>query len=231
MAVVDYFLKIDGIEGESLQKGHEREIEISGFEWSCENSGSFAANLGGGSGKVKMRDFQFQVPVNRASPKLFLACCTGEHIKKATLSCRKAGMEAQEYLTWTFIDLLISSYTVVAGDDSGGGQHVFRKASIGGGGTGSTSQPSWPHPVMPGSTTSIIGVLRPQSPNQVADGPQSWVETKIPIPVERRQTLPTDLISFNFTKIEVSYAPQKADGSLEASILAGFDLKTGVKAY
>lgn len=179
MAVVDYFLKIDGIEGESLQKGHEKEVEITGFKWAAQNSGSFAGNLGGGSGKVKMRDFQFTVPVNKASPKLFLACCTGEHIKSATLTCRKAGKTQQEYLKWKFTDLLISSYNVGAGS-------VFDKATLGGGGGSPVAEP---------------------------------IDT----------FMPSDQITFNFTRIELTYAPQKADGSLDAAVPAGFDLKTGTK--
>jgi type VI secretion system secreted protein Hcp len=110
MAAVDYFLKIDGIEGESLQKGHEKEIEIMSFSWGEQNAGSFSGNLGGGSGKVSMQDFHFTVPVNKSSPKLFLACATGEHIKSAVLVCRKAGKTQQEFLKWKFTDLLISSY-------------------------------------------------------------------------------------------------------------------------
>ena len=48
--------------------------------------------------------------VNKASPKLMQACASGEHIKKAVLSCRKAGKEQQEYLKITLSDMLVSSY-------------------------------------------------------------------------------------------------------------------------
>jgi type VI secretion system secreted protein Hcp len=96
MASVDYFLKIDGIDGESTQKGHEKEIELMSFSWGESNAGSFAGNMGGGSGKVSMQDFHFTVPINKSSPKLFLACATGEHIKSAVLTCRKAGKTQQE---------------------------------------------------------------------------------------------------------------------------------------
>src|SRR5450432_358215 len=126
MAAVDYFLKIDGIDGESLQKGHEKEIELMSFSWGEQNSGSFAGNMGGGSGKVNMQDFHYTVPINKSSPKLFLACACGEHIKSATLTCRKAGKTQQEFLKWKFTDLLISSYTV-------GYRGYFDKATLGGG--------------------------------------------------------------------------------------------------
>jgi len=110
MAVGDYFLKLDGIDGESTQKGHEKEIEIHSYSWGETNAGSMSGNLGGGTGKVSMQDFHFSVPMNNSSPKLFLACATGEHIKGATLTCRKAGGKQQEYLKWKFTDILISGY-------------------------------------------------------------------------------------------------------------------------
>src|SRR5262245_11332810 len=40
--------------------------------------------------------------------------------------------------------------------------------------------------------------------------------------------VPTDQISLNFSKIEYSYTPQKADGTLGTAIPAAYDLKTGV---
>ena len=39
-----------------------------------------------------------------------LACATGEHIKKAVLTVRKAGKDQQEYMKVTLEDLLVSSY-------------------------------------------------------------------------------------------------------------------------
>jgi len=41
--------------------------------------------------------------------------------------------------------------------------------------------------------------------------------------------VPTDQISFNFSKIAVDYKPQKADGSLGGSVQAGYDLKLNAK--
>jgi len=110
MAVVDYFLKLDGIDGESEDKSHSKEIHIESWSFGETQSGSMAHGGGGGAGKVQMQDFHFVMKTNTASPKLFLACASGEHIKKAVLTCRKAGKDQQEYLKWTFTDLLVSSY-------------------------------------------------------------------------------------------------------------------------
>lgn len=110
MAAVDYFLKIDGIKGESQDDKHKNEIELESWSWGESNAGSFSASSGGGAGKVVMQDFHFTMKVNTASPKLFQACASGEHIKSAQLTCRKAGLKQQEYLIVKFTDLLISSY-------------------------------------------------------------------------------------------------------------------------
>jgi type VI secretion system secreted protein Hcp len=111
MANVDYFLKIDGIEGESTDTKHSKEIELQSWSWGESNQGSMASSSGGGAGKVAMGDFSFSMFVNTASPKLMLACASGEHIKKATLTCRKAGKEQQEFLKIDFTDFLVSSYS------------------------------------------------------------------------------------------------------------------------
>ena len=106
----DYFLKLEGIEGESEQKDHANEIELLSWAWGESNSGSAAGGGGQGSGKVNMQDFSFAMPVNKASPKLLLACATGDHITKAIMTCRRAGKEPRPYLTMTFHDCLVSSF-------------------------------------------------------------------------------------------------------------------------
>jgi type VI secretion system secreted protein Hcp len=110
MAVVDYFLKIDGVEGESQDTKHKGEIELESWRWGEQQTGTASAGGGMGAGKVAFHDFSFVMKVNKASPVLFLKCANGEHIKSAILVCRKAGREQQEYLKWTFSDLLVSHY-------------------------------------------------------------------------------------------------------------------------
>src|SRR5262252_6314875 len=110
MAAVDYFLKIEGIDGESFDSKHKGEIDIHSWSWGATQQGAHAAQGGGGAGKVSMQDFHFTMNVNKATPKLMLACASGEHIPKAVLTCRKAGKEQQEYLKVTLTDLLISSF-------------------------------------------------------------------------------------------------------------------------
>ncbi|MGB9605218.1 MAG: Hcp family type VI secretion system effector [Bryobacteraceae bacterium] len=108
--MVDYFLKIDGIEGESQDSKHKGEIEIESWSFGEVQTGTASHGGGLGAGKVQMQDFNFVMKVNKASPKLFLACARGDHIKSAVLTCRKAGKDQQEYLKVTFSDILVSSF-------------------------------------------------------------------------------------------------------------------------
>ncbi len=157
MALVDYFLKIDGIQGESPDKTHKNEIQLESFSWGARQAGTSGYGGGGGAGKVQLQDFHFLMKINKASPKLMLCCAQGEHVKSAILTCRKAGKDQQEYLKVTFSDILVTSYQT----SGSGGNDV----------------------------------------------------------------LPMNQISLNFSKIELEYKEQKADGSLGGAIKAHYDLK------
>lgn len=108
-AQVDYFLKVDGIDGESTDSRHAGEIEIESFSWGASQTGTHSGG-GGGAGKVNMQDFHFVMKTNKASPKLFMAVATGEHIQDAVLTLRKSGKDQQEFLKVKLSDLLVSSY-------------------------------------------------------------------------------------------------------------------------
>jgi type VI secretion system secreted protein Hcp len=156
---VDYFLKIDGIEGESTDAKHAGWLDVDSWSWGENQPLQPATGSGAGAGKVQFRDFAFTTRVSKASPKLFLACASGQHLKEARLVGRKAGKEQQEFLTWTFLNVLVSSYE-----------------------TGGTEQ-----------------------------------------------ALPMDSVSLNFSKVSVAYRAQKADGSLDTAVTAGWDSKTNKK--
>ena len=104
----DFFLLIEGIDGESTDREHRGELEIESFSWGATNSGTSTGG-GGGAGKVQLQDFHFVVKHTSASPQLFLACATGEHLRKAVLTVRKAGSRDDFYVI-QMEDLLVSSF-------------------------------------------------------------------------------------------------------------------------
>ena len=110
MAAIDAFLELEGYKAESHDEKHKGEIDLESWSWGESNAGSHSGGGGGGAGKVAMQDFHFVMKCNKSSPKLLLACATGEHLKSAVLTCRKAGKEQQEFLKIKMSDLLVSSY-------------------------------------------------------------------------------------------------------------------------
>ncbi len=154
---VDYFLKIDGVPGESFDSKHKGEIPLESFSWGeTHPSGGGVGGGGAGAGKVQMHDLVVTMVVSKASPKLMLSCASGKHHKEAVLTARKAGKSQQEFLVFKFKDVVVTSY------------------QIGGAALGD---------------------------------------------------VPTDQVSLGFSTIQMEYRAQKADGSLEAPIKAGWDVK------
>jgi len=160
MAAIDYFLKLDGISGESKDSKHKGEIEVLSFSFGETQSRPSGTGGGGGAGKVKMSEFSFTARTTKASPQLFLSCAQGKHLKEAVLTVRKAGGSQQEYLIIKLNDVLVSAYAL-----------------------GSVEGESEPH----------------------------------------------DAFSLNFIKLSYDYKPQKADGSLDAPVHAGWDLSRNMK--
>ena len=115
---VDYFIKFDGIKGESTDVKHKDEIDVEAWSWGETHAAPAGAGAGAGAGKVSMQDFHFVMGLNKASIGLMKACATGQHIKTATLSGRKAGKGQQDYLTFKFHDVLISSYQTSGSEDA-----------------------------------------------------------------------------------------------------------------
>jgi type VI secretion system secreted protein Hcp len=106
----DAFLKIDTIEGESPDSKHGKEIQLLSYSFGADQPASSAVGGGAGTGKVNMHDLTVLKHVDKASPKLLVACCTGQHIKSAVLTVRKAGTDQQDYMIVTLSDVLVSSH-------------------------------------------------------------------------------------------------------------------------
>jgi type VI secretion system secreted protein Hcp len=109
---VEYFLKIDGIAGESVDAKHKNEIEVQSFSWGEQSTITAGQGGGGGAGKIVPGEFHYASQTTKASPVLMLACATGEHIKKATLVARRPGKTQFEFLTMTFSEVRVSSYDI-----------------------------------------------------------------------------------------------------------------------
>jgi type VI secretion system secreted protein Hcp len=106
---VDMFIKIKGIEGESSDDKHKKEIDVLAWSWGLSQSGTSHMGGGAGAGKVNVQDLSFTKYVDASTHALVLACCNGEHIDEAVFVVRKAGKEPLEYIKLTLNELIVSS--------------------------------------------------------------------------------------------------------------------------
>jgi type VI secretion system secreted protein Hcp len=113
----DIFAKIGAIKGESQDSKHKDEIEVLSWSWGVTQSGSMAHGGGGGEGKASFHDFDFSHHIDKASPVLLKACATGEHIKEATITVRKAGKGQQEFLVIKMSDVIVTGVSLSVAAD------------------------------------------------------------------------------------------------------------------
>ena len=124
---VDMFLKIDGITGEAQDSVHKNEIDVLAWSWGASQSGNTHTGGGGGAGKVNVQDLSITKYIDKSSPIVLGKCCTGEHIKSALLTVRKAGPNPLEYIKLQLTDVLVSSISM---GGSGGEDRLTENISL-----------------------------------------------------------------------------------------------------
>jgi type VI secretion system secreted protein Hcp len=118
-AVGELVLKLDGIPGDSIVTGHVGEIDVFSVSFGASQTGIREAGGRASARRSSLSPFEVTKKADKASPKLFLACATGQHIPVAVLTFRdsQVGAAPYEYLTITLSDVIISSYQVSSGGD------------------------------------------------------------------------------------------------------------------
>lgn len=124
---VDMFMKIKGVDGESLDKTHAKAVEVLAWSWGMSQSGTTHTGSGGGAGKVSVQDLSFTKYVDKASTVLIMGCCKGTHYDDAKLTVRKAGDNPLEYLIITMKEVIITS---VSTGGSGGEDRLTENVSL-----------------------------------------------------------------------------------------------------
>ncbi|MCL4163521.1 UNVERIFIED_CONTAM: hypothetical protein GTU68_007375 [Idotea baltica] len=124
---VDMFLKVDGIEGESMDDTHLNEIDVLAWSWGLSQSGTMHIGGGGGAGKVNVQDISITKYFDKASAPLMQACMSGLHIPEVSLVVRKSGGEQLEYIIIKFTEVLVSSLST---GGSGGEDRLTENLSL-----------------------------------------------------------------------------------------------------
>lgn len=114
----DAFLKIDGIPGESTDEKHKDWIEILSFTHGLAQKSSPTASTAGGatSERVQHQDLTIAHLMDKASAKIYEACCTGKHIKDVTIELCRAGGTKQKYMEIKMEQVVISAVSMSGAD-------------------------------------------------------------------------------------------------------------------
>lgn len=108
-ASVDYYLRLDGVDGESADSRHMNEIQILSYSWGMNQTSSIGGS-GGGTGKASFSDMTFTTQLSKASPMLMLACASGQHVKMATFTAHRPGGDTNQFFKVVLTDVLVTSY-------------------------------------------------------------------------------------------------------------------------
>lgn len=115
--MIDMFVNISNIEGESNDAGHRGWIEALTYSSAVFQSPSVVPSSVGGvcAGRADFKSFAFSKQLDRASPLLALACAAGTHIDTIIFEIWRSGTKKVKYMEYTLSNCLISVVLVDAG--------------------------------------------------------------------------------------------------------------------
>ena len=130
----EIFIKITSpgniIEGESLVKGHEKEIIAVNFGQEASGCDNTIAGGGGGTCKVTTSSFAFDMKISKALIGLKKSLYKGTHIAKVEITFRRPGANPFEYYKILLADVLVSKITDATDGTSNINQVQFSAAKF-----------------------------------------------------------------------------------------------------
>lgn len=136
----DVFIRLDGIDGESMDDRHFGWIRVLTFSHQIELplAGSAPARVEGGAGRTDLTagrashgDMVFLKDLDRATPKLAFHCCSGKLIKQVVLEICDSANNREKIMEFIMSDVLVRSVspgldTIMATD-----REAFTREKIG----------------------------------------------------------------------------------------------------
>jgi type VI secretion system secreted protein Hcp len=111
----DAFLKISGIDGESQDDKHKNWIELLSYSHGVNQQSTGLSTTGSISAeRASFHDFTITKELDKATPKLFAACASGEHFATINVEVCRAGGDKVKYMEYELSDVLITSFRPVA---------------------------------------------------------------------------------------------------------------------
>ena len=116
----DMFLDLEGIEGESTDKNHLKEIDVEGFSWGAIGGRpGFAESARPIRSGPELRNIEVVKEVDRSSPTLYTFLFRGTVIQTGCLTLRKSGKVPLPFLVIRFKNLIIEDLTTQGGGAGG----------------------------------------------------------------------------------------------------------------
>jgi type VI secretion system secreted protein Hcp len=115
----DAFIKIDGIEGESTDGKHSNWIEMISFSCGVDQKASATASSVGGASaeRADFDKFTFSKQLDKASPKLAMACAAGTHINNILVEICRSGDDKVKYMEYKMTNCIVSSVKTTGGGE------------------------------------------------------------------------------------------------------------------
>ncbi len=115
----DAFIKIDGIEGESTDEKHAGWIEVTSYNTGLSQTVSSTASSAGGASaeRADFQDFSITKQIDKASPKLAVACADGTHIGSIVVELCRSGTDKVKFMEYKMTNCIISGTSTTGGGE------------------------------------------------------------------------------------------------------------------
>lgn len=115
----DYYLKIEGIDGESMDKDHKGWIDILSFNHSIHQPKEAVTGSTRRRGAVIIEDLICGKELDKSSPKIQEAVSKGKVFPNVEIQLTRAGSRNKKsYYTYELKNVLITSYSISGQSDS-----------------------------------------------------------------------------------------------------------------
>lgn len=119
--MIDAYLQIEGIKGESTDEKHKEWIEVSNVVFGVHQPRAESVSTAGGhtSGRAELHPITFKKFADLATPVLFQTCAMGKTIPKAVFEFMRADGEGKPipYLRYELENVMLSNYSPASGNN------------------------------------------------------------------------------------------------------------------
>lgn len=114
------YMKIEGIEGDSTQKGHDKWFDLNAYSFNAMNMGGGMPGSAGGrsGGETQVGEITVAMPGASGVPTLVNYVVTGKTVKTITIESVTSSENPVVYQKWTLTDCAFSNIAI---SDSGVG--------------------------------------------------------------------------------------------------------------